>query len=83
MSQIQPGSAAISDDGVMRFTFASTRIGLAIEPGWYKGIEYIPPNMELKEGNLSTDLGGAPKLPADVYLRKIQPGWFLFYQRDE
>jgi len=28
-------------------------------------------------------LDEAPELPAHVYLRPIEPHWFLFYQRDE
>jgi hypothetical protein len=56
--------------------------GTAIGPGWVKGIEYVPGGYS-REGVLSADLDGARKLPARVYIRQIEPNWFVFYQRDE
>lgn len=67
-------------DGSVRFIFAST--GQAIGPGWAKGIQFIKDITKLKGTRIDT-LDGSAKLPAGVYLREIEPQWFLFYQRDE
>ena len=82
ISEIRPGlEVAINgQDDVVRFIFALE--GTAIGPGWVKGIEYVPGDYS-REGVLSADLDGARKLPANVYLRQIEPKWFVFYQRDE
>lgn len=70
----------VSYDGSVRFIFAST--GQAISSGWVKGIEFIPVTAKLIGTRMDT-LDGSEKLPAGVYLREIEPRWFLFYQRDE
>lgn len=82
ISQIRPGLevAMNGSTGVVRFIFAGQ--GSAIGPGWAKGIEYVPGD-HTREGILSADLDGARKLPANVYIRQIEPKWFVFYQRDE
>ncbi len=67
-------------DGSVRFIFAST--GQAIGPGWAKGIQFIKDITKLKGTRIDT-LDCSAKLPAGVYLREIEPHWFLFYQRDE
>jgi hypothetical protein len=66
--------------GVVRFIFASE--GVAIGPGWVKGIEYVPGEYR-REGVPLLDLKKAASLPANVYLREIEPKWLVFYQRDE
>ncbi len=66
--------------GVIRFIFAGQ--GVAIGPGWVKGIEYVPSDFS-REGVILPDLDKAPRLAANVYLRQIEPKWFIFYQRDE
>lgn len=66
--------------GVVRFIFAGE--GTAIGPDWIKGIEYVPGDYS-REGVLSPDLNNAASLPANVYMREIEPTWFIFYQRDE
>jgi hypothetical protein len=66
--------------GVIRFIFA--RRGVAIGPGWVKGIEYVPGDFS-GEGVLLPDLDKAADLSANVYIRQIEPKWFIFYQRDE
>jgi len=66
--------------GVMRFIFAGE--GVAIGPGWVKGIEYVPGEVS-REGALLPDLDKAASLQANVYIRQIEPNWFIFYQRDE
>jgi hypothetical protein len=66
--------------GVIRFIFAGE--GVAIGPGWAKGIEYVPGDYK-REGVLLPDLNKAANLPANVYIREIEPRWLIFYQRDK
>jgi hypothetical protein len=82
ISEIRPGLqvAMNGTTGVMRFIFAGE--GVAIGPGWAKGIEYVPGDYG-KEGVPLPDLNKAVSLPASVYIREIEPKWFIFYQRDE
>jgi hypothetical protein len=82
ISQIRPGLqvAMTGPTGTVRFIFASE--GVAIGPGWVKGIEYVPSDYS-REGVLLPDLDKAGSLPARVYMRQIEPKWFIFYQRDE
>ena len=66
--------------GVVRFIFAQK--GSAIGPGWAKGIEYVPGDYS-RQGLLVPDLDKADSLQANVYIRQIEPNWFIFYQRDK
>lgn len=70
----------VNYDGSVRFIFAST--GQTISSGWVKGIQFIPDAAKLIGTRMDT-LYLSAKLPAGVYLREIEPRWFLFYQRDE
>lgn len=81
-AQIRPGLevAMNGTTGVIRFVFANK--GVAIGPGWVKGIEYVPGDYG-REGLLLPDLNKAASLPANVYVREIEPRWLIFYQRDE
>ena len=67
-------------DGSVRFIFAGA--GQAISPGWAKGIQFIPDGAKFI-GIRKPSLEDTSKLSTGVYLRKIEPRWFLFYQRDE
>jgi len=79
--KIWPGLLVGADyDGSVRFIFAGT--GVAIGPDWAKGIEFIPDTARAI-GTQRDALDDAAKLPADLYLRKLEPQWFLFFQRDE
>ena len=82
ISQIRPGLqvAMTGPTGTVRFMFAVE--GTAIGPGWAKGIEYVPGDYG-QEGTPLPDLDKAASLPAHVYMRAIEPKWFIFYQRDE
>lgn len=82
MSQINPKLQAAMNGttGVVRFIFVGE--GTAIGPGWVKGIEYVPGDYS-REGVLLPDLNKAASLPANVYIREIEPTWLIFYQRDE
>jgi hypothetical protein len=44
-----------------------------------EGVTY----QEQWHGIILTNLNNAQALPAQIYLRLIEPNWFLFYQRDE
>ncbi|HKM49516.1 MAG TPA: hypothetical protein VJX69_18130 [Terriglobales bacterium] len=82
ISQIRPGLqvAMTGPTGTVRFIFASE--GVAIGPGWVKGIEYVSGDYG-REGVLLPDLDKAASLPANVYIREIEPRWLIFYQRDK
>jgi hypothetical protein len=82
ISEIRPDLqvAMNGTTGVVRFLFAGE--GVAIGPGWVKGIEYVPSDYS-REGVLLPDLDKAASLPAHVYMREIEPRWLIFYQRDE
>jgi hypothetical protein len=62
--------------------FASGGVGLAIGPGWSKGLTYFPRGSQ-PLGTVIASTDGANSLPANIYLRPIQDGWFVFYERDE
>jgi hypothetical protein len=82
VSEIRPGLDVVmnGNNGVVRFIFAQK--GSAIGPSWAKGIEYMPGDYK-REGVLLPSLDKAGTLAADVYLRQIEPKWFIFYQRDK
>jgi hypothetical protein len=68
-------------DGTVRFIYAGGGLS-AIGPGWGKGIEFVPDDYRRK-GSIAQNLDEARKLPPNVYLREIEPHWFIFYQRDD
>lgn len=79
--KLSPGlEVGANYDGSVRFIFTS--IGQAIAPGWAKGIEFVPDTGKVA-GIQRETLDDAAKYPAGVYLRKLEPQWFLFFQRDE
>ena len=82
LSEIHPGLVVTVDyDKSVRFIFA--RGGLsAISPGWLKGIEYVSGSYE-KKGTISQNLDKANTLLAGVYIRQIEPNWFVLYQRTD
>ena len=92
ISEIRPGLHVAIDcrDKGMSFNFAGGGL-LAIGPGWGKGINYVPDSFEMDgityregwKGVVLTNLDNARTLPANVYIRQIEPHWFLFYGRDE
>jgi hypothetical protein len=92
ISEIRPGLHVAIDghDKVVRFIFAGGGTS-AIGPGWVKGIEYVPESFEIEgvtysqgwQGIVSTNLDNARMLPANVYVRQIEPKWFIFYQKTD
>lgn len=68
-------------NGVTRFIFTSSESS-AIDRGWAKGIQFVPDGARMI-GTRKDSLDKPGKLAAGVYLREIEPRWFIFYQRDE
>lgn len=68
-------------NGTTRFIFGRSE-GMAIGPGWAKGIEFVPEGARMIGTRVAT-LDESAKLSEGVYLREIEPQWFIFYQRDE
>jgi hypothetical protein len=64
----------------IRFIFAGGGLDLPIGPDWAKGILYIPGDT-CPWGTLTADLDHSSKVPDSIYLRQLEPHWFLFYQR--
>ena len=81
LSEISSGVTETRDyDGTVRFVLAGQ--GSAISPDWLKGVEYIPGNYE-KKGILVHDLDNVSKLAPGIYLRQLEPNWFLVYQQTD
>jgi hypothetical protein len=80
---LQIGSGVIERrdyNGTITFNLAGE--GVAIGPTWGKGIMYIPGSSE-KEGIVVQNLDDVSKLAPGVYLRPIEPNWFIFYQQTD
>jgi hypothetical protein len=65
------------DDGSVRFTFAWGALS-AISGGWLKGIDYVP-GADRRIGTIVQNLDEANTLSPDVYLREIEPNWYIVY----
>jgi hypothetical protein len=82
LHQIYPGLIMTTDwKKNVRFIFISCGVS-AIAPGWLKGIEYMPGD-HTAEGLLVENLDEGSKLAPNVYLRTIEPHWFIVYQRTD
>jgi len=71
---------AVTPPGLIRIIFSET--GVAIGPGWAKGIEYESHNFDggtIADNSLDKVGGLAP----GVYLRPIEQDWYIFYQKDD
>jgi hypothetical protein len=75
-------SASCDHHDALRLGFGGNTLGLAIGPGWAKGLTYIPSDPN-RRGRLIASTDGAHRLSADVYLRPIGGGWFIWFQRDD
>jgi hypothetical protein len=68
-------------NGIVRFIYAGGGLS-AISGGWLKGIEYVP--VGIKYGaKVLPDLDKSSALPDGVYLRPIEPGWYVVYQKTD
>jgi len=81
LSEIRPRLIVVSDLKSVRFVFASGGLS-AIGPGWLKGIEYEPRSV-YGPGEIQGSLDQPSSLEeGGVYLRQIEPKWFVFLQKD-
>lgn len=79
--QLSPGmTVGVNYDDSVRFVFASN--GQAVGSGWAKGLEFVPTGAKMI-GTKLANLDGSSKILPGVYLRQIDPRWFLFYQQDD
>jgi hypothetical protein len=67
--------------GTVKFILVGTGTS-AVGSGTDKGIEYIPGDPS-EIGVVASDLDHADEMPADLYLRQIEPHWFIEYERFE
>jgi hypothetical protein len=74
--------ASCDYDNTLRLAFDGNRLGLAIGPGWGKGLTHIPGEPGRK-GVLVASTDGTYRSDANVYLRPLGSGWFIFFQRDD
>lgn len=74
--------ASCDYDNTLRLAFGGNTLGLAIGPGWSKGLTHIPGDPK-RQGILVASTDGAYRLNADVYLRPLGNGWFVYFQRDD
>ena len=83
LSEIRPSLTVTTYKQSVRFIFASGGGLLAIGPGWLKGIEYLPGGTD-REGVVLENLDQPASLATgDVYLRQIEPNWFVFVQKTD
>lgn len=82
LSEIRPCRSMGGDYQTTRFIFAGGGL-LAIGPGWAKGIEYVPESTD-RVGPVLENLDQPASLPmGGVYLRQIEPKWFVFFQKTD
>ncbi len=68
-------------NGEASFSFAWGGL-FTIGPEWGKGIEYAP-NSSMYDGKARPNLDHTRHWPPDVYVRQIEPHWFIFYQQTD
>jgi hypothetical protein len=82
LSEIRPCRSMGGDYQTTRFIFAGGGL-LAIGPGWAKGIEYVAGNTD-RVGPIKENLDQLASLAmGGVYLRQIEPNWFVFVQKTD
>lgn len=80
LSEIRTGLVVTTSGQSVRFIFASGGLS-AIGPGWLKGIEFLPGDSN-RGGQVKDDLDRPASLPeGGVYLRMIQPKWYIVLQK--
>jgi hypothetical protein len=71
------------DNRTVRFLTAGGGV-LSIGPEWWKGLEFIPHQQNYKElGEVKDTLDVWEPLPYGIYLRPIEPEWFIIYENLE
>jgi hypothetical protein len=82
LSGIHSGLIVTTSTQSVRFIFANGGLS-AIGPEWLKGIEYLPKDVA-REGTVVKDLDHPALLATGgVYLRLIEPAWFLILQKTD
>ncbi len=82
LSEIRPAPSVGRGDETTRFVFAFGGLS-AIGPEWVKGIEYIPGSTD-RVGVVLENLDQLASLAwGGVYLRQIEPHWFVFVQKTD
>jgi len=84
LSTIDSGNLIITVDhqsNSVRFISATGGIA-AFGPGWLKGIEYFPEKSD-REGLITENLDSPSRLTAGVYLKPIEPMWFILFQKTD
>lgn len=71
----------VDHNKIVRFIFSGGGLS-AIGGGWIKGIEYRPNTLEEPE-KLLLSLNEVNNLSPDLYLKKIEPSWYIFYQYND
>jgi hypothetical protein len=80
LSEIRPGLSVGRGYQTTRFIFAVGGLS-AIGPEWVKGIEYVPGSID-REGVVLENLDQLASLATGgVYLRQIEPNWFVIFQK--
>ena len=80
LSNIQSGLILTYSPNMTRFIFAGGGLS-AIGPSWLKGIEYLPGHAS----GMGVEMQSLDKIyvlqPGVMYLRKIQPNWFVVVEK--
>lgn len=81
ISEINSGLILIKSDNSVKFIYTGAGL-LAIGPGWDKGVIYAPGGIQPEEGVIVGSLDHPAALKAnEVYMRQIEPDWFIYFQR--
>ncbi len=80
LASIHPGLVVTFDyDAIVRFIFAATGTS-AIGSGSLKGIEFVPSGAR-SGATIAKSLDDVEKLDEGIYLRPIEAGWYLLFQK--
>jgi hypothetical protein len=82
LSKIDSSASISRDSDKIRIIFSGGGLS-TIGPEWAKGIEYISGNPS-REGIIVDNLDHPTSLAVgNIYLRQIEPGWYLFFQNTD
>jgi hypothetical protein len=75
-------SAYCDHEGALHLVFTGNRLGPAVGAGWSKGLTHLNGD-GTRRGVVVGSTDVARRMPADIYLKPIENGWYVFYQRDD
>jgi hypothetical protein len=82
LSEIRSGLVVTTDSQMAKFIFAGGGLS-AIGPGWDKGIVYVPGSTD-RAGVIRDNLDRPASLATgEVYLRQIEPKWFIIFEKTD